>query len=119
MGFFGYDGKSFAAFTTKDGQANLGGWSILGDTSGNLWVGTKEKGLYIFDGKEFISYSDSINNHQRTNKQNLPKQKKMNKRNEPLTWACAIGTCDNKCSAVYRYSAVVRATVTIPSFFLT
>ena len=50
-------GKSFIRFTTKDGQANLGGWSILEDTSGKLWLGTKERGLYIFDGKEFIAYS--------------------------------------------------------------
>lgn len=57
-GLFRYDGKSFIRFTTKDGQDNLGGWSILEDTSGNLWVGTKEKGLYIFDGKEFITYSE-------------------------------------------------------------
>jgi ligand-binding sensor domain-containing protein len=53
-----YDGKSFTRFTAKDGLANIGSWSILEDTIGNLWVGTKEKGLYIFDGKEFITYSE-------------------------------------------------------------
>ncbi len=53
-----YDGKSIAPFTTKDELVNLGGWSILEDAIGNLWVGTKEKGLYIFDGKEFITYSE-------------------------------------------------------------
>jgi ligand-binding sensor domain-containing protein len=55
---FRYDGNSFTRFTTKDRQAYLGGWSILEDRSGILWVGTKENGLYIFDGKEFIAYSD-------------------------------------------------------------
>lgn len=57
-GIFRYDGKSFTRFTTKDGLANLGSWSILEDASGKLWVGTKEKGLYIFDGKAFINYSE-------------------------------------------------------------
>jgi ligand-binding sensor domain-containing protein len=53
-----YDGKSFTRFTTKDGLANLGVWSILEDTSGNLWVGTRETGLYLYDGKTFIVYSE-------------------------------------------------------------
>ena len=53
-----YDGKSFTRFTTKDGLANLGVWSILEDTSGNLWVGTRETGLYLYDGKTFITYSE-------------------------------------------------------------
>jgi len=53
-----YDGKSFTRFTTKDGLPNLGVWSILEDTSGNIWVGTRETGLYLFDGKKFITYSE-------------------------------------------------------------
>lgn len=56
-GLYRYDGKSITPFTAKDGLANLGGWSILEDASGHIWMGTKENGLYIFDGKEFISYS--------------------------------------------------------------
>jgi len=31
---------------------------ILEDTSGNLWVGTRETGLYLYDGKKFINYSE-------------------------------------------------------------
>ena len=53
-----YDGKSFTRFTTKDGLPNLGVWSILEDTSGNLWVGMRENGLYFYDGKTFITYSE-------------------------------------------------------------
>jgi ligand-binding sensor domain-containing protein len=57
-GLFSYDGKSFTRFTTKDKRVHLGGWSILEDRSGIIWVGTKQNGLYIFDGKEFITYSE-------------------------------------------------------------
>jgi ligand-binding sensor domain-containing protein len=53
-----YDGKSFTRFTTKDGLPNLGVWSILEDKTGNIWVGTRETGLYLYDGKKFITYSE-------------------------------------------------------------
>ncbi|MFM9947574.1 MAG: two-component regulator propeller domain-containing protein [Saprospiraceae bacterium] len=33
-------------------------WAILEDKTGNLWVGTRETGLYLFDGKIFIDYSE-------------------------------------------------------------
>jgi ligand-binding sensor domain-containing protein len=51
-----YDGKSFICF--KDGLINPWIWSILEDKNGNLWVGTRETGLYRFDGKIFINYSE-------------------------------------------------------------
>ena len=50
-----YDGKSFTSF--KDGLINPWIWSILEDKTGNLWVGTRETGLYLFDGKTFTNYS--------------------------------------------------------------
>jgi ligand-binding sensor domain-containing protein len=53
-----YDGKSFTLFTTKDGLTNPGVWSILEDKTGNLWVGTRATGLYLYDGKKFITYSE-------------------------------------------------------------
>ena len=53
-----YDGKSFTRFTTKDGIKNSGIWSILEDNTGNIWVGTTETGLYLYDGKTFITYSE-------------------------------------------------------------
>ena len=55
---YGYDGKSFTCFTTKDGLINQGIWAILEDKTGNLWVGTRETGLYLYDGKTFINYSE-------------------------------------------------------------
>ncbi|MEJ7644649.1 MAG: two-component regulator propeller domain-containing protein [Chryseolinea sp.] len=53
-----YDGKSFTRFTTKDGLLNNSIWSILEDKTGKLWVGTRETGLYLCDGKTFITYSE-------------------------------------------------------------
>jgi ligand-binding sensor domain-containing protein len=53
-----YNGKSFTCFTQKDGLAHPGVWSILEDKSGSLWAGTRATGLYLFDGKTFISYSE-------------------------------------------------------------
>lgn len=51
-------GKSFTCFTTKDGLINHAIWAILEDKTGNLWVGTRETGLYLFDGKTFIKFSE-------------------------------------------------------------
>jgi ligand-binding sensor domain-containing protein len=53
-----YDGTSFTCFTTKDGLSHPGVWSILEDKTENLWVGTWETGLCLFDGKRFIAYSE-------------------------------------------------------------
>jgi ligand-binding sensor domain-containing protein len=53
-----YDGNSFARFTKKDGLINSGIWSILEDKAGNLWVGTRETGLSLYDGKTFETYSE-------------------------------------------------------------
>jgi ligand-binding sensor domain-containing protein len=51
-----YDGKSFTCF--KDGLINPSIWEILEDKTGKLWVGTRATGLYLFDGKTFINYSE-------------------------------------------------------------
>ncbi len=50
-----YDGKSFTGF--KYGLINPWIWTILEDKTGHLWVGTRETGLYLFDGKTFVDYS--------------------------------------------------------------
>jgi ligand-binding sensor domain-containing protein len=50
--------KSFTCFTTKDGLAHSGVWSVLEDKTGNIWVGTWETGLHLYDGKTFITYSE-------------------------------------------------------------
>jgi ligand-binding sensor domain-containing protein len=53
-----YDGKSFTCFTTKDGLMNTDIWTVLEDNSGNFWVGTRETGLYLYDGKTFTKFSE-------------------------------------------------------------
>lgn len=57
-GICSYDGKSFAHFTTKDGLINNDVWSILEDRAGKLWVGTRNTGLYRYNGKSFINFSE-------------------------------------------------------------
>lgn len=61
----GGQGHSFTSFTTNDGLLNHSIWSILEDRNGNIWVGTRETGLYVYDaslpdghGKKFITYSE-------------------------------------------------------------
>ena len=49
--------KSFTVF--NDGLINPWIWMILEDNAGNIWVGTRETGLYLFDGKSFINYSEN------------------------------------------------------------
>ena len=51
-----YDGASFTCF--KVGLVNPWIWALLADKTGQLWVGTRATGLYLFDGKAFISYSE-------------------------------------------------------------
>ncbi len=53
-----YDGKTFRCFGARDGLNTSGVWSILEDKTGNLWVGTRETGLFLFDGNRFIPYSE-------------------------------------------------------------
>tara|TARA_R110002049_G_scaffold33375_3_gene109739 strand:- start:1503 stop:2609 length:1107 start_codon:yes stop_codon:yes gene_type:complete len=56
LGLSLYDGNSFTLF--NDGLMNPDIWTILEDKTGNIWVGTREMGLYLFDGKKFINYSE-------------------------------------------------------------
>ncbi|RYY70592.1 MAG: hypothetical protein EOO13_06075 [Chitinophagaceae bacterium] len=56
-GLIRYDGKTFHRFTAKDGLPDVGVWTLLEDKAGNIWVGTRETGLYLYDGKKFIAYS--------------------------------------------------------------
>ncbi len=51
-----YDGKTFTHF--KDGLVNPWIWSVLVDKDGQIWVGTRDTGLYLFDGQRFIPYSE-------------------------------------------------------------
>jgi ligand-binding sensor domain-containing protein len=57
-GVWRYDGKNFKNFNTKDGMGNYGVWTIIEDRAGNIWFGTRNTGLYKYDGKTFTGYSE-------------------------------------------------------------
>jgi len=57
-GVWCFDGTSYTNFTTKDGLGNYGAWCMVQDKAGNVWVGTRNVGLYRYDGKRFIGFSE-------------------------------------------------------------
>lgn len=57
-GVWCYDGKVFKNFTTKDGMGDYGVWCIIEDRAGNIWFGTRNVGLYRYDGKTFTEFSE-------------------------------------------------------------
>ena len=57
-GVWYYDGKSFKNFSTKDGMGKYYVHCMVEDKAGNIWIGTRNTGLYKFDGKTFTNYSE-------------------------------------------------------------
>lgn len=57
-GIWCYDRKTFKNFSTKDGMSKYNVWSMLEDREGNIWIGTRNTGLYKYDGTTFTSYSE-------------------------------------------------------------
>lgn len=57
-GIWRYDGVNFKNFTIEDGLSTYGVWSMLEDTAGNIWIGTRNTGLTRFDGSHFVSLSE-------------------------------------------------------------
>ena len=57
-GVWRYDGKSFKSFNGKDGLGNNSVWSIVEDRTGNIWVGTRNIGLYRYNGKDFTNFTE-------------------------------------------------------------
>jgi len=64
-GVWRYDGETlptgqagFQNISKKDDLSHPAVWSILGDKSGNLWIGTRNTGLCRYDGKTFTSFSE-------------------------------------------------------------
>jgi ligand-binding sensor domain-containing protein len=53
-----YNGTNFVCFSTKNGLSNNDVWSNLEDSTGGLWIGTKNTGLYCYDEKTFVSFSE-------------------------------------------------------------
>lgn len=57
-GIWRYDGKEFVNFSTKDGMGKYAVWSMLEDKNGNIWIGSRNCGLYRFDGQTFETFSE-------------------------------------------------------------
>jgi len=57
-GIWRFDGTSYTNFTTKDGLGNYGAWCMVQDKAGNIWIGTRNIGLYRYDGKVFTGFSE-------------------------------------------------------------
>lgn len=53
-----YDGESFSCIRAKEGPFNEGVWTFLEDKAGFLWLGTRNTGLYRYDGEVFFPFSE-------------------------------------------------------------
>lgn len=57
-GIWCYDGNVYKNYNLKDGISKYSVWSMVQDREGNIWIGTRNTGLYKFDGTSFTMYSD-------------------------------------------------------------
>ena len=57
-GIWFYDGENFKNFSAKDGMRNYFVHFMIEDKDGNIWIGTRNTGLYKYDGKTFTCYSE-------------------------------------------------------------
>ena len=57
-GIWCYNGKTFKNFNTKDGMSKYFVWSMFEDRIGNIWIGTRNTGLYKYNGKTFTCLSE-------------------------------------------------------------
>jgi ligand-binding sensor domain-containing protein len=55
-GVWRYDGKTLRNFTKKDGLANYSVFCLVEDHSGRIWAGTRNTGLFCYEGKSFVSF---------------------------------------------------------------
>jgi ligand-binding sensor domain-containing protein len=58
LGVFRYDGTSFTNLTGKIISPRFSSfWDVLEDRKGNLWFGTRDSGVYHYDGKSFRHFT--------------------------------------------------------------
>lgn len=58
LGVFRYDGTSFTNLTSKIISPRFSSfWDVLEDRKGNLWFGTKDSGVYCYNGKSFQHFT--------------------------------------------------------------
>lgn len=57
-GIWCYDGKFFKNYNLINGINKYAVFNMLQEKNGNIWIGTRNTGLYKFDGKTFTSYSE-------------------------------------------------------------
>jgi ligand-binding sensor domain-containing protein len=50
-----YNGKTFTKITNDIQPASF--WDVIEDKNGNLWLGSKDSGVYCFNGKYFTHYT--------------------------------------------------------------
>jgi ligand-binding sensor domain-containing protein len=58
-GIWRYDGVNFKNFTINDGLNGYSVWSMLEDSAGHVWIGTRNTGLTRFDGNRFETLSEN------------------------------------------------------------
>jgi len=56
-GLWCYEGGKLKKIS-DNGLGNYGVWSMAQDKTGNIWLGTRNTGLWRYDGKEFTKYSE-------------------------------------------------------------
>lgn len=52
-----YDGKTFTSFPL-DGLENTSIWNIFEDRSGNVWIGSRNVGIYQYDGRSITDFTE-------------------------------------------------------------
>lgn len=57
-GIWRFDGTSFKNIGTANGLGNYSAWSIIEDRAGKIWIGTRNNGLYRYDGQTVTPFSE-------------------------------------------------------------
>ncbi len=58
LGVYRYDGTSFTNLTSKISSPRFASfWDVLEDRKGNLWFGTRDSGVYCYNGKSFQHFT--------------------------------------------------------------